>query len=668
MSNNQQHSVTLPNPTILSQGTSQARLTECSEVIVLDKSSDEDSYDRNVDINENDNQHRSKRQRKAKIVWKIRYACHRKARKQVVTDSNEDDEYDEDGIKRRPIQKRSKHIGCKANLMVYCYEENEEKVYFQYVNEHTLHTPGSIEDVQFLPKSNVLHEQILEELRKGYNVRDVRQYLQREYNVYPNTTRDAHINTIDVYNIFVKYRQELCSRHANDFKSIGKRLVELKQSGYHVWIDTLEGQEPQQRLSSNDFAFGFAAPWQVNYFSQAHFISLDATHDVSKYKDGVLYTIVIRDTVAGRGVLITYLFTNDLSSRPLLGWFRSLSSIGLNPQRFTINRSLPEDNAIIQVHGSIGRTPAQAKAHIRPHLKVLMYEKNRERFHNLLNTFITEFSHSQPEFITYFKTYYVDMWDGKACERWNVSYQPEVFHPMQTNNYLESWHNQLKSCYLKRKRTHRLDVLVEVLVEEVAFDIKQEASRLSVNVGRMGALERRFHVNEIKAEKEKSLPSPSTIIRLLDEEYLVESFANNTNNSVYNAKAQNSQIISCTCPYFQQHMFYIELHDPSVTVRPQINTQHIWGESSSTTATTIQQEHQPQNGPKQQLSDAINKLASKTRDLKRRIDRTMINNNNEENIIALLQQINNMTANVTDLSSNLDNILSLPPNTNFNTQ
>ena len=45
------------------------------------------------------------------------------------------------------IQKRSKYIGCKANLMVYCYEGDEEKVYFQYVNEHTLYVPGSIEDV-----------------------------------------------------------------------------------------------------------------------------------------------------------------------------------------------------------------------------------------------------------------------------------------------------------------------------------------------------------------------------------------------------------------------------------------------------------------------------------------------------------------------------------------
>ena len=69
----------------------------------------------------------------------------------------------------------------QGTLMVYCYEEDEEKVYFQYVNEHTPHTPSSIEDVQFLPKSNALHEQILDEQCKGYNVRQVRQYLQREY-------------------------------------------------------------------------------------------------------------------------------------------------------------------------------------------------------------------------------------------------------------------------------------------------------------------------------------------------------------------------------------------------------------------------------------------------------------------------------------------------------
>lgn len=76
--------------------------------------------------------------------------------------------------------------------------------------------------------------------------------------------------------------------------------------------------------------------------------------------------------------------------------------------------------------------------------------------------------------------------------------------------------------------------MIEVLVEEVAFDIRQEVNRLSVNIGRMGQLEHRLRKNEIKAEKEQRMPSPSNIIRLSDEEYSVESFENNANNKTYN--------------------------------------------------------------------------------------------------------------------------------------
>lgn len=72
-------------------------------------------------------------------------------------------------------------------------------------------------------------------------------------------------------------------------------------------------------------------------------------------------------------------------------------------------------------------------------------------------------------------------------------------------------------------------------MEEVAFDIKQEVSRLSVNVGRMGQLEHRLRENEIKAEKEKRMPSPSSIIYLSDGEYSVKSFENNANQKTYNA-------------------------------------------------------------------------------------------------------------------------------------
>ncbi|KAI9489276.1 hypothetical protein BDB00DRAFT_876567 [Zychaea mexicana] len=50
---------------------------------------------------------------------------------------------------------------------------------------------------------------------------------------------------------------------------------------------------------------------------------------------------------------------------------------------------------------------------------------------------------------------------------------------METNNYVESWHNQLKTIYLKRKRVHCLDLLMSILTFDVEFDVQQEVKRLT---------------------------------------------------------------------------------------------------------------------------------------------------------------------------------------------
>lgn len=65
--------------------------------------------------------------------------------------------------------------------------------------------------------------------------------------------------------------------------------------------------------------------------------------------------------------------------------------------------------------------------------------------------------------------------------RWARCYHPEVYTNMLTNNYVESWHNQLKTVYLQRKYPRRIDFLIYTLVEEVELDmvsiIKQRAAR-----------------------------------------------------------------------------------------------------------------------------------------------------------------------------------------------
>ncbi|CAO3697324.1 unnamed protein product [Rhizopus microsporus] len=57
---------------------------------------------------------------------------------------------------------------------------------------------------------------------------------------------------------------------------------------------------------------------------------------------------------------------------------------------------------------------------------------------------------------------------------------------METNNYVENWHNQLKTSYLQRRRNRRVDRLMYILVNDVEEDFISNINRIRMNVGRMG--------------------------------------------------------------------------------------------------------------------------------------------------------------------------------------
>ncbi|KAI9247953.1 hypothetical protein BDA99DRAFT_446517, partial [Phascolomyces articulosus] len=58
-----------------------------------------------------------------------------------------------------------------------------------------------------------------------------------------------------------------------------------------------------------------------------------------------------------------------------------------------------------------------------------------------------------------------------------------------TNNYIESWHNQLKAVYLQHTCNKRFDRLIFILMNEVEFYFQQECECILGNNGRMGPLE-----------------------------------------------------------------------------------------------------------------------------------------------------------------------------------
>ncbi|KAG2201845.1 hypothetical protein INT47_004402 [Mucor saturninus] len=187
-----------------------------------------------------------------------------------------------------------------------------------------------------------------------------------------------------------------------------------------------------------------------------------------------------------------FFFLIDQSMGPLanfLGLLRNNVGI-LNIEKVTIDASGTELGAIQEPGDTHHNNTVQSK--IIADLNAMTWERDRPVFTRKLTAFITENS-VYHAFLQYFKIRYLE---NDAFMRWSAAYQPAMYTNMETNKYVENWHDQLKAAYLGRKRNRRVDRLVFVLVNEYGNNI----GRILLKVGRMGHEGRGHRAREIQAE------------------------------------------------------------------------------------------------------------------------------------------------------------------------
>ena len=99
-------------------------------------------------------------------------------------------------------------------------------------------------------------------------------------------------------------------------------------------------------------------------------------------------------------------------------------------------------------------------------LVVLMEEKNSNTFQNQLHQLTAKYSMMYPDLFEYLETYYFN-----RTEKWAMCYRNFPHAETDTNMFLESYHNRLKTFYMKRKKNKRIDDLLNLLlhVEEEDF-------------------------------------------------------------------------------------------------------------------------------------------------------------------------------------------------------
>ncbi|KAF8923285.1 hypothetical protein BGZ47_004895, partial [Haplosporangium gracile] len=120
---------------------------------------------------------------------------------------------------------------------------------------------------------------------------------------------------------------------------------------------------------------------------------------------------------------------------------------------------------------------------VRQVLHKILYTLNKDEACALLEAFQEDNRH-RPEMLQFLDKNYFK--ETELLQRWMICYRENIACPaIDTNNYVESWHNALKMYFLKDKQKRRADMVVYVLVKSVLSFYQRKCLYGRYRVGRL---------------------------------------------------------------------------------------------------------------------------------------------------------------------------------------
>ncbi|KAG0007703.1 hypothetical protein BGZ81_004651, partial [Podila clonocystis] len=138
-------------------------------------------------------------------------------------------------------------------------------------------------------------------------------------------------------------------------------------------------------------------------------------------------------------------------------------------------------------------------------LHKIMYEYDRTMANNLIFLFRQVWGVLSKPFMDYMEEHYLK---ENRHRLWMKSYHQDIYYvSMDTNNYVESWHNQLKSNHLKHHYQARPDHILYILTEVVLETFKKEEFGALICVGRKtkGKILDILHQRDVQAMTEETI-------------------------------------------------------------------------------------------------------------------------------------------------------------------
>lgn len=275
-------------------------------------------------------------------------------------------------------------------------------------------------------------------------------------------------------------------KHPDDHTSVDIWVNELNAMGAAspVLLYKRQGEEPDQHLlglSAIDFLLCIQTITQRQFMLQFginNVVCLDSTHGTNQYGFNLITMMVVDDF--GEGNPVAFMICTRETESVLTNFFLAVKRRLPPDSAYKASHVMTDDasqyyNAWIAVFGSaekrlcvwhIDRAWRKAiKENITSHdiqieiyhmLRSVMEELDENVFKQCLSEMTAHFQEVAPRFATYFATYCNRQTEWAYCYRKGTQ--------ANTNMYVESFHNVLKSAYMERKANRRVDTLLNILL------------------------------------------------------------------------------------------------------------------------------------------------------------------------------------------------------------
>ncbi|SAL97852.1 hypothetical protein [Absidia glauca] len=317
--------------------------------------------------------------------------------------------------------------------------------------------------------------------------------------------------------------------------------------------------------------------WMIYYAQMVNATAfcLDATYNVVRNREVIMYSLVVAHRNTGQGYPVAYMLTNDHTVGPLVQWLGFLkSNAGMNPSQITIDCSIPEVNAIKATFSGVvirfcafhvvqamkrqvervvflSGAPPSAQSSYRDQiicdLRGLVGETDLAQFEESYNKIKADYS-DQENLLAYLERNWMT---AEKLEMWSDAHRNVDNANMRTNNFIESWHNQLKT-FLGHRPNRRLDRLLYILITDVAFYHRSQFERISRMIGKMGPIHHENSMREYRADKVPTEDLNRRIVQQNDGHYTVQSAGNG--DIVYQVSIIDDLIHTCTCQDYQRRI------------------------------------------------------------------------------------------------------------------